>query len=123
MCLRKFKKGVLIKIKTNDSLKKEKYDAIKEGILKKVKKNEIAGEKSQEEVNFVNRQPLSRVTNAMIKSILRKKSENAESNKTAAKKVKISSFPSVDKQIKKKDKRGLKKEIWTKSILNNFLFK
>lgn len=110
-------------------MKKEKYDAIKEDILKKIKREEsgltTGGEVQQksekkEELNFVNRQqPLIRVTNAMIKSIMKVKSSEEDAIR-AARKAKVlgqqpQNFPQLEKQIKKKDKTSLKKEIWNKS--------
>lgn len=81
--------------------------------VKHEQENSEPGEKNRE-LNFVNKQSLNRVTNAMIKTLLKNKSaEDKVVNATGR------SFPRVDKQIKKKEKKNLKKEIWTKSSINS----
>lgn len=95
-------------MKTTDSIKKEKYEAIKEDIIKHVKHDDETEKKDQA---FVNRQ--SRVTNAVIKSILKLNNPQEELNAN-------SKYPKVEKQIKKKEKKNLKKEIWNKSIYKSW---
>lgn len=82
--------------------------AIKDDILKQVKNEDSSADK-QRGLIIVNKQPsLDRVTNAVIKSIL--KNRPSETSKSRSQ-----MFPNVEKQIKKKEKTNLKKEIWNKS--------
>lgn len=89
---------------------KEADVATKEG----QKASENAGSAKQE-FNFVNKHSFDRVTNSVLKSILKKQSPIVESKKAES----SNSFPNSAKQIKKKEKRHLKKEIWSESKLSN----
>lgn len=78
-----------------------------------MKQVKTENETEKGELSFVSKQqPLSRVTNAVIKSILKNKSSVAE---TSSKPKSAQAFPNVERQIKKKAKKNLKKEIWNKS--------
>lgn len=107
---------IKLKLKSKDEKKKEKYESIKENIVKQFKQADDTNESSKnqsttEELNFVKRQSFNRVTNSVLKSLLAKKAaEKTES------KISNATLPSnINKTIKKKDKSKLKKEIWHES--------
>ncbi|RNA29990.1 hypothetical protein BpHYR1_051471 [Brachionus plicatilis] len=112
---KKDNKSTLAKFKKTDDANKEKYESIKTNLLKQIKLSDNAsGEDCKKvELNFVNR--TSRLTNSMLKSILKNNSQSDVIKKLGPKSKNLVTIKE-GKNISKKAKDKLKKNVWQERI-------
>ncbi|CAF1021028.1 unnamed protein product [Brachionus calyciflorus] len=114
--VKKENKSAISKLKKSDDPNKEKYESIKNNLLKQIKESEKAPEgveDKKEELNFRNR--TNRLTNSLIKSILKNDQDTDTVKKLGSNSSNLLALKN-SKSISKKAKDKLKKQVWHERI-------
>lgn len=100
-----------MKLKKSDDSNKEKYDSIKNNLLKQIKYSDNATEENSKKENLTFIYRTNRFTNSMLKSILKNSSKTDILKKFSPKSKDLLSIEK-SKTISKKNKDILKKKVW-----------
>lgn len=102
-----------------NNAKKAKYNDIKTNFLDQIKKADVIDSSKEStanknELNFVKKELPTRLTNALIKSLLSKSNESADKLAKTNESSSLDSLRGV-KKLNKKTKSKLKKQVWQES--------